>query len=187
MRNAGIPGETARRSCGASPELAKHRRRGVTAEMQSISRLLRQLKMRQPRMGSTEWGSQEVGSPQRRGTAGRHALSRSLQDPEAAPAGKSAGRKREPAAHNLVRPGTCSCPEAREERAKKEKRTTVFLPTPAPRGTSAPAGAPAQTGVRGMAQGNLPAVSQGTFFPVSVSSPMMYVGKGGNCMAEPGP
>ena len=52
--------------------------------MQSIFRLLRQLKMRQPRMGSTEWGSQEVGSPQRRGTAGRHALSRSLQDPEAA-------------------------------------------------------------------------------------------------------
>lgn len=72
--------------------------------------------------------------------------------------------------------------------AEKEKKDNGFPPHPrAPRGTSAPAGAPAQTGVRGMAQGNLPAVSQGTFFPVSVSSPMMYVGKGGNCMAEPGP
>ena len=155
--------------------------------MQSIFRLLRQLKMRQPRMGSTEWGSQEVGSPQRRGTAGRHALSRSLQDPEAAPAGKGADRKREPAAHDLVRPGPGSCHDAREERRKGEKGQRFSSPPRAPRGTSAPAGAPAQTGVRGMAQGNLPAVSQGTFFPVSVSSPMMYVGKGGNCMAEPGP
>lgn len=88
---------------------------------------------------------------------------------------------------DLVRPGPDARPDAGEERRKGEKGQRFSSPPRAPRGTSAPAGAPAQTGVRGMAQGNLPAVSQGTFFPVSVSSPMMYVGKGGNCMAEPGP
>lgn len=98
--------------------------------MQSIFRLLRHFKMGQPRMGSTEWANPEGSSPQRRGTAGCHALNRSLPDPEAAPAGKGADRKREPAAHDLVRPGTGASPDARKERAKKEKKGNGFPPHP---------------------------------------------------------
>ena len=102
--------------------------------MQSIFRLLRHFKMGQPRMGSTEWASPEGSSPQRRGTAGCQALNRSLPDPEAAPAGKGADRKREPAAHDLVRPGTGASPDARKERAKKEKKGNGFPPHPGPPG-----------------------------------------------------
>ena len=141
--------------------------------------------MRQPRMGSTEWGSQEVGSPQRRGTAGRHALSRSLQEPEAAPAGKSAGRKRELAAHNLVRPGTCSCPEAREERAEKEKKDSGFPSHPGLPGECQHSRAGSRAdGCPGDGTGEHPRCLSGDILPGARQEPCNVAGKGGNCMAD---
>lgn len=136
-------------------------------------------------MGSTEWGSQEVGSPQRRGTAGRHALSRSLQDPEAAPAGKSAGRKRELAAHNLVRPGTCSCPEAREERAEKEKKDSGFPSHPGLPGECQHSRAGSRAdGCPGDGTGEHPRCLSGDILPGARQEPCNVAGKGGNCMAD---
>ena len=87
---------------------------------------------------------------------------------------------------DLVRPGPDARPDAGEERAENEEQDGSFPPHPgSPGNLSTHAQAAAQTGVRGMAQGNIPALSdRKTFVPVSVRSPMMYVGKGGSSMAD---
>ena len=70
---------------------------------------------------------------------------------------------------DLVRPGPDARPDAGEERAENEEQDGSFPPHPgSPGNLSTHAQAAAQTGVRGMAQGNIPALSdRKTFFPVS--------------------
>ena len=80
----------------------------------------------------------------------------------------------------LSAPGRAPAQKPGKSARKRRKRTAVFLPTPgSPGNVSTHAQAPAQTGVRGMAQGNIPAVSQVTFFQVPVRSPVMLRGKEG--------